>query len=100
MSRLLLAPEAVWPAYSFDMNDRYEGAVPMGSLLAIPPDVKIDHLGLSEKGMVVARAAQDYGVYVVDRGGDGGITLKAALDADDFLYPDRWTDAGIIVKHL
>ena len=100
MSRLLLAPEAVWPAYAFDMNDRYEGTVPMGSLLAIPPDVKIEELGLSGKGLVIARAAQDYGVYVVDRGGDGGITLKAALDADDVLYPDRWKDAGIIVKHL
>ena len=100
MSRLLLAPQLAWPAYAFDMNDRYEGTVPMGALLAIPPDVSLDQLGLSEKGKVIARAAQDYGVYVVDRGGDGGITLKAALDADDALYADRWKDAEIIVKHL
>jgi len=100
MSRLLLAPRAVWPAYAFDMNDRYEGAVPMGALLAIPPDVHLDALGLSAKGKIIAQAAQEYGVYVVDRGGDGGITLKAALDADDALYADRWKDAEIIVKHL
>ena len=37
---------------------------------------------------------------MVDRGGDGGITLKAALDADDALYADRWKDAEIMVKHL
>ena len=30
----------------------------------------------------------------------GGITLKAALDADDALDPDRWKDAEIIVQHL
>ena len=45
-------------------------------------------------------AAQDYGIYVVDRGGDGGVTLKAALDADDALYTDRLKDAEVIVKHL
>ena len=100
MSRLLLAPQIAWPAYAFDMNDRYEGTVPMGALLAIPPDVDLAKLGLSEKGKVIAQAAQDYGIYVVDRGGDGGITLKAALDADDALYADRWKDAEIIVKNL
>ncbi|MFZ2654308.1 MAG: hypothetical protein WAX69_05290 [Victivallales bacterium] len=100
MSRLLLAPQAVWPAYAFDMNDRYEGTVPMGALLAIPFDVDLNKLGLSEKGKVMARAARDYGIYVVDRGGDGGVTLKAALDAEDALYPDRWKDAEIIVRNL
>jgi len=100
MSRLVLAPHVVWPAYAFDMNDRYEGTLPMGALLAIPADVNLDTLGLSAKGKIIARAAQKYGVYVVDRGGDGGITLKAALDADDALYADRWKDAEIIVKNL
>jgi len=100
MSRLLLAPQAVWPAYAFDMNDHYEGTVPMGALLAIPSEVKLHSLGLSKRGMVIARAAQDYGVYVVDRGGDGGITIKAALDAEDAMYPESNKDAEIIVKLL
>ncbi len=100
VSRLLLAPQFVWPAYAMDMNDRYEGTVPMGSLLAIPPDVNLDNLDLSEKGKIIARAAQEFGIYVVDRGGDGGIVLKASLDADDALYADRAKDAQIIVRNL
>lgn len=100
MSRRLLAPQMVWPAYAFDMNDGYEGTVPMGALLAIPRETDLDALGLSAKGKIIAQAAQNYGIYVVDRGGDGGITLKASLDADDALYADRGHDAEIIVKHL
>jgi hypothetical protein len=51
----------------------------MGALLAIPPHVDLDALGLSRQGMVIARAAQTYGVYVVDRGGTGGMTFLAEL---------------------
>ena len=100
MSRLLLAPRFVSPASAFDMNDRYEGTIPMGALLAIPPQVQLEKLGLSKQGLVVARAAQEYGIYVVDRGGDGGITLKAALDADDAMYAASAKDAEIIVQSL
>jgi len=100
MSRRLLAPRFVWPASAFDMNDRYEGTLPMGALLAIPSQVQLNKLGLSKKGLVIARAAQEYGIYVVDRGGDGGITIKAALDAEDAMYADSWKDAGIIIKCL
>ena len=100
VSRRLLAPRCVWPASAFDMNDRYEGSIPMGALLAIPPEVHVDKLGLSKKGLVIAQTLQEYGAYVVDRGGDGGVTIKAALDAADAMYADSWKDMGILIKVL
>jgi hypothetical protein len=42
----------------------------MGSLLAIPPTVDITTLGITDpQALEVARALQDYGVYIVDTGG-------------------------------
>jgi hypothetical protein len=41
----------------------------MGTLLAIPPDVNIDELGLSPQGHAIAQAMQDYGGYIVEAGG-------------------------------
>ena len=99
-SRRLMAPRAVLPALAFDMNDRYAGDLPMGSRLAIPRGVDIRSLGLSERGAVIARATQEYGAIITDRGGDGGLTLRAELDAADALYLDRATDMTIIVHRL
>lgn len=95
----LLAPAAVTPAWAFDTNDGYSGTLPMGTLLALPPALDPAALGLSAQGLVLARAAADYGIYIVDRGG-AGITIKAALDADDAVYPAMAADAATIVRHL
>jgi hypothetical protein len=74
----------VWPATSQDTGGpAYGGLVPMGSLVAIPSDVDLGSLGLSASGMVVARALQDYGAYVVDRG--GAFALYAEPEAEDML---------------
>ncbi len=100
VSRLLLHPSVVWPASAFDMNDNYQGTLPMGSLLAIPPQIRLDTLGLSAKGLVIAQAAQRYGIYVVDRSGDGSIIIKAATDADDARYADSGRDMSILIKLL
>ncbi|MGD9763478.1 MAG: hypothetical protein AB7V27_07185 [Candidatus Binatia bacterium] len=100
----LLKKEAVWPAYAFDRDSGYSGSVPMGALLAIPPDVNIETLGLSKRGKVIAHAAQDYGLYVVDRGG-GGITILAELGDRDVRWegggePAWWQDLETIKRHL
>jgi hypothetical protein len=79
MAPAMVTHEAVWPAYAFDRNAGYSGTLPIGALLAIPPQVDLDALGLSRQGKVIARAAQTYGVYVVDRGGTGGMTFLAEL---------------------
>jgi hypothetical protein len=63
--RMLQGP--VWPATRQDNDDDdYTGPVPMGSLVAIPPDVDLAALDLTPGGMVLARALQDYGAYLVD----------------------------------
>jgi hypothetical protein len=72
----------------------------MGSLLAIPPEVDISTLGLSSRGKVIARAAQDYGIYIGDRGGTGGMTLLADLNATDIRWSEMWNDLQIIKNSL
>ena len=61
----------VWPANAVEPNTRKEfaerGNVLVGSLLAIPPPVKIETLGVGARGSfgyALAQAMQDYGVYV------------------------------------
>ncbi len=95
----LLAPRAVFPALAFDMNDGYAGTVPMGALLALPQSLDLDSLKLSPGGLVIARAAQCYGIYVVDRGGDG-LTLKADQNAKDAVTPTIRDDLTKIVRAL
>jgi hypothetical protein len=57
----------VWPASREDnQNEDYQGTVPMGTLVAIPPDVDLEALDLTPAGLVLARALQDYGAYLVD----------------------------------
>ncbi len=64
-----------WPARLADSNapNQYLGsnaALVMGSLLAIPPGVTADTLGLkSNVGKKIFQAMQDYGAYVVDDSG-------------------------------
>jgi hypothetical protein len=66
-----------WPAIVADSGyddpgswAYYAGSVPalrMGSLLALPPNVDIQGIGLqTPMGLRIARALQDYGAYVVD----------------------------------
>lgn len=67
---MMLKKQAVWPASSTDgfcsSGKNCTGAIPYGALLALPPSVSVDSLGLSEPGKRLAKALQDYGVYVVD----------------------------------
>ena len=67
---MMLKKQVVWPASSTDgfcnSGDNCRGQIPYGALLALPPSVNIDSLGLSEPGKRLAKAIQDYGIYVVD----------------------------------
>jgi len=60
------------PAAAFDSNPNYSGTLPMGAHLALPANIDLSSLGLKTPfGMELAEAAQQYGMYVVDRGGSG-----------------------------
>jgi hypothetical protein len=106
ISPTILVDSAVWPAAAFDRNSGYTGTLPMGSLLAIPASIDLTTLGLSPQGLTVAHAAQDYGVYVVDRGGSGGFTFLAELGDPEIRWdgtattPPWWRDVQIIVNNL
>ena len=74
-SAMMLGREVWWPAVSMDgwvLRDSTNntGNIPYGSLWAIPPEDKggpdLTTLGLTEKGMRLAEAIRDYGMYVVD----------------------------------
>ena len=54
----------------------------MGQLAAIPPDVDLCSLGLTPAGLVVARALQDYGGYLVDSGGALAFYAEPAVEDD------------------
>ena len=64
----------VWPASWADgtstpgANYGTTGNLHMGSLLAIPPSVNINNLGLSAQGLALAKAMQNYGAYIVETG--------------------------------
>lgn len=62
------ADQKVWPASTTDNDGHnpYSGLVPMGALVAIPPSVNLQALGLSPEGLALARAYQQFGGYVVD----------------------------------
>lgn len=94
----------VWPALAHDTNSGYSGSIPMGARLAIPPTVDLTRVGLSAKGLTLARALQQFGMFVVDRGGEG-MTIDAELgDAEANSktgYPEWWgTDGPKLLKLL
>jgi hypothetical protein len=77
----------VWPAVSQDdfASTSYSGQVPMGALLAIPPNVAVDQVAATAEGKALGHALQDYGTYVVDTagtyGGVGFVVEPAACPA-------------------
>ncbi|MDR7468302.1 MAG: hypothetical protein QN190_11035 [Armatimonadota bacterium] len=94
----------VWPASSADTpafrHRGYEpaGNVYMGSLLAIPPAVDIDALGIGDpQAREVARALQDYGVYIVDTGGirNDRIVIRIDPQAADEIRDRRAFASGL-----
>jgi hypothetical protein len=76
-----------WPATAQDGDaaSSYHGAIPMGSLLAIPSSVDVDALGLSGEGRMVAHALQDYGAYVVDRSSGPTLYAEPAIEGSTAL---------------
>ncbi|MDF5732691.1 MAG: hypothetical protein PUP92_33050 [Rhizonema sp. PD38] len=93
----------VWPANSADDGDgsSYTGTgnVYMGSLLAIPPDVNIEAI-VGPPGTPIyelARALQDYGAYVVDR---GHLNLYGEPSADEEVKQLSWEGLQVLPKYL
>ena len=99
MSATILKEQAQWPAVCWDTNAGYSGTLPMGALLAIPQSVNINSLGLTPQGLILAKAVQNYGLYVDERGGSG-MTILAELSATDVRWTNQQNDLNIIRNNL
>ncbi len=80
--KVMLSADYVLPATardtSYDKPGNNIGHIPYGALLAIKDDVNVNSLGLTEVGLRLAQAIQDYGIYVINGGG----CTNGALDGD------------------
>jgi hypothetical protein len=101
----MLAKAFTGPALAFDSNSsNYTGSLPMGSHLALPGSLNLASLGLeSSLGVEMAKAAQDYGMFIVDQGG-GGISV-VTQDAPKTAALATWSateqhDLDVIFKSL
>ena len=63
-----LVQPSVWPANADDGWYPGGGTIPMGTLFAIPGHINVENLGLNREALMIARAMQNYGAYVVDQG--------------------------------
>jgi T5SS/PEP-CTERM-associated repeat protein len=100
----MLAQAISGPALAFDSNSSdYSGTLPMGAHLALPANLGLANLGLMTSfGTEMAIAAEDYGMYVVDRGGSGISVLVQNAPTSSALA--NWSsaeqhDLNAIVQH-
>lgn len=101
-----MAEQKVWPATHSDGGGKnnYQGLVPMGALLALPPSVDVEALPLTREGRVLARAYQRFGGYVVDAT-DKTMSLAVLPQGCDkqmisHLFADRRTIRDRLVRVL
>jgi hypothetical protein len=79
----ILTYEALYPAYAFDRDTVYNGLIPMGSRLALPPTIEVAKIGLTtDQGKIIASAAQQYGLIISDSN-SGGIVIRAESGITD-----------------
>lgn len=75
--------DAIWPAPHADFNiTAYSGDIQFGVTIAIPSTVNVSTLGLTQGGLMLARALQQYGAFMRGTGGTNAISFCAAPDQD------------------
>ncbi len=102
--KMMLSKQVVLPATArdaFASNAGYNtGNIPYGALMALPRNININSLGLSEPGRRLARALQNYGAYVVDNAGCGGGAIRADQDVKSQIRNQLSGDIPKIYKHM
>jgi hypothetical protein len=71
-------------------------AMPEGARLQLNPaltDADFEAMGLSAAGKIVARALQQYGMFLIDTGGSPKIMAENL--SDNTLYPLSWDDPDV-----
>jgi hypothetical protein len=94
-----------WPSLTSDsgsvgtygsQNNNQNSAMKMGSLLALPPTVNIDAMGLeSQPGKQIAWTLQNYGAYIVDSTGGPAFAIEAEVGPDGSLHDQFKADYGM-----
>ena len=95
----------VWPASTADNGWQITygkiGNIHMGTLQAIAGSVDVSKLGLSPGGLVLARAMQDYGVYITEANCPTcKITFYAEPTADAEVTAAVRADLSKLIQHL
>ena len=102
--RIMLSRNFVLPATSGDRNRTSAGYntgnIPYGGLMALPPSVNIDSLGLSEPGRRLAEALQNYGIYAVDGGGCSAGAMETDQTLSDGVRSQMVRDMPKIYRHM
>jgi hypothetical protein len=96
----LLTRQCVFPAYAWDTNSTYTGALPMGSLLAIPRTVDLEPMRpmVSARGWRLLQCLREFGVRIVDRGGPRSLTVMSEYGYTDL--SGELTAFGLAKPHL
>lgn len=92
-----------WPDdhVDFDGPSTYTGDIPAGSTFGIPASVNLSSLGLSQGGMMLATALQDYGAIWKDSGGSNQITFYGEpSDNGNPLMGEMQSDLSKIIPYL
>ncbi|TXS89885.1 hypothetical protein FV139_19355 [Parahaliea maris] len=92
----------VAPATSEDDNSEanYGGSIPMGALLALPPELEVEALLEQPLAILIAKTLQRYGGYVVDSGGSDAILFYAEPGFDNKAVARSANELDKIIPHL
>jgi hypothetical protein len=91
------AEKCVWPATQTDGESTMPFAMPEGARIQLDPaltDADFDAMGLTPTGKIVARALQQYGMFLIDTGGSPKIMAENL--SDNRLYPLSWDDPELL----
>jgi len=101
---IMLSKEVQLPATTRDGSagaaGNNTGNIPYGALLALPRDVNVNSLGLSEPGRRLAQAIQNYGIYVVDGGGCKAGAIRADQDVSGSVLNQLSKDIPKIYRRI
>lgn len=92
-----------WPNdhVDYDGPSMYTGSIPAGATFGIPASVNLNDLGLSQGGLMLAKALQDYGAYWNDSAGTNEAALSATPDtASNPLMQEMESDFQKLVPYL
>jgi hypothetical protein len=73
----------VWPASKTDGSSEDLDAIPQGARLRLDPSLDLSQLsGLDASGRIIARALQEYGMFVIDNSGANKIYVEDSATAE------------------